>query len=206
MKKLRLKINGEQVKAVLIETDQLQQWKNEISAEVLEAVKSDLKKGLVADERLSEKKISDILKRERAIQNTQFILKAYRKIKQGCEKAILDRYQRVENYKESWKWFDSLMRNKDPDEFINELRNSSDRTADIIQTIDLIFDEYWQYCQRGDATNQRRYDVVFSLYIADEPLTMQSLAEAYKVSRVTIYNDKNKAVEELAERIFTTKI
>ena len=32
------------------------------------------------------------------------------------------------------------------------------------------------------------------------------LAEAYKVSRVTIYNDKNKAVEELAERIFTTKI
>lgn len=46
MKKLRLKINGEQVKAVLIETDQLQQWKNEISAEVLEAVKSDLKKGL----------------------------------------------------------------------------------------------------------------------------------------------------------------
>ena len=46
----------------------------------------------------------------------------------------------------------------------------------------------------------------FSLYIADEPLTMQSLAEAYKVSRVTIYNDKNKAVEELAERIFTTKI
>ena len=89
MKKLRLKINGEQVKAVLIETDQLQRWKNEISAEVLEAVKSDLKKGLVADEQLSEKKISDILKRERAIQNTQFILKAYRKIKQGCEKAIL---------------------------------------------------------------------------------------------------------------------
>lgn len=206
VKKLRLKINGEQVKAVLIETDQLQQWKNEISAEVLEAVKSDLKKGLVADEQLSEKKISDILKRDRAIQNTQFILKGYRKIKQGCEKAILDRYQRAENYKESWKWFDSLMRNKDPDEFINELKSSSDRTADIIHTIDLIFDEYWQYCQRGDATNQRRYDVVFSLYIADEPLTMQSLAEAYKVSRVTIYNDKNKAVEELAERIFTTKI
>lgn len=138
MKKLRLKINGEQVKAVLIETDQLQQWKNEISAEVLEAVKSDLKKGLVADEQLSEKKISDILKRERAIQNTQFILKGYRKIKQGCEKAILDRYQRAENYKESWKWFDSLMRNKDPDEFINELKSSSDRTADIIHTIDLI--------------------------------------------------------------------
>ena len=42
MKKLRLKRNGEQVKAVLIETEQLQQWKNEISAEVLEAVKSDL--------------------------------------------------------------------------------------------------------------------------------------------------------------------
>lgn len=165
-----------------------------------------MKKGLVADEQLSEKKISDILKRDRAIQNTQFILKGYRKIKQGCEKAILDRYQRAENYKESWKWFDSLMRNKDPDEFINELKSSSDRTADIIHTIDLIFDEYWQYCQRGDATNQRRYDVVFSLYIADELLTMQSLAEAYKVSRVTIYNDKNKAVEELAERIFTTKI
>lgn len=206
MKKLRLNMNGKQIKAVLIDIDQLEKWKKEIYSEVFEAVKSDLQKGVLTDEQLSERKISQILKRDRAIQNTQFILKKYRKIKQECEKEILDRYQRTENYKESWSWFDSLMKNKDPDEFINELRNSSDKTADIIYSMDSIFDEYWRYCQKGDEAHQRRYDVVFSLYIAKEPLTMQSLAEAYKVSRVTIYNDKNKAVEELAERIFTAKI
>ena len=134
--------------------------------------------------------------------STKLLLRNYRSLVEHCESAVYD----TESIDQSGDYTlaDILeCLHSDANIEIESIRKSAVRTRIIIDHIDIMLDAYKLYCDRSARKEEeRRYRVIYWLYLSDEPRTHVELAESEHVDKRTIYKDIDAAVERLTAMIF----
>jgi len=76
------------------------------------------------------------------------------------------------------------------------------RSKEMVIFIKEILSRYKNICMNGSIEQQRRYEVIVSLYVAEPQITRSVLCERFSVDESTIRRDVRKAIEELTVMIF----
>lgn len=136
---------------------------------------------------------------DRRLRNTKLLLRNYRMFKDHCENAVYDVEQLDENIYDIL----DLMNSDDTEYFVESIKKSIARTVTMIRHIEVMLQLYEIYCFRSrNPEEERRYKVIQSLYINDEPMTIKELADELHVTDRTIYRDIDIACERIAALIF----
>lgn len=72
----------------------------------------------------------------------------------------------------------------------------------MMEFVNQILNEYKQVCSSWTYDQQRRYDVISSLYINKNAVTKTKLAQKFNVDEQTIYRDERKAIDEISIMLF----
>ena len=141
---------------------------------------------------------------DRRLRNTKLLLRNYRTLKSHCENAI---FERSEIIVENMSAIDILDSIDDylPDEtlYVESIKRTNERTAIIIAHIDEMMKIFEILChQSGRLEDARRYRVVKALYIDEQELTAEEVAEDEFVEPRTVYRDINAACEKLTALFF----
>ena len=76
------------------------------------------------------------------------------------------------------------------------------RSKELMKFVNESLTKYKSICEGSNDEGQRRYDVIFSLYIASHRTTYRALAQKYSLDENTIRRDERKAREELSILMF----
>lgn len=137
---------------------------------------------------------------DRRLHNTQLLLRNYRQLKTSCEQAVFERCEEIANHEDL---LESLMSMKADDSVVVEsIRRSAERTFIILSHMDKMLELYKDFCSKGTEQDKRRYKVVKALYISKIEKKVPELAKLYRVSKVTIYQDKKVAEEQISALLF----
>ncbi len=129
------------------------------------------------------------------MRNTKLLLKNYRSFSLHC--ADLEKEVSILNKEEV---VDSL----DSDDFaVEAIKRSKQRTITMVNFINQMLEVYEIMCERsGRAEEMRRYQTIYHLYISDERLTAEEVADCHKTNVRTVYRDANEAVKTLSILVF----
>ena len=133
------------------------------------------------------------------LHNTKLLLKNYRMLKENCEKSVFEKEHQKENTSEV---IESIMSMKGDKVIVDSIKRSADRTKIIIEHIDKMMEVYRVYCSKASDREKRQYKIIKAMYISKNRSNVMELAQKYKVSKVTIYEDIKIAVERLSALIF----
>jgi hypothetical protein len=142
-----------------------------------------------------EKQKQQKVKRDRRLRNTKLLLKHYRSFKRHCGDVKTE-----------------LEKLNDP-EFLNEIdtekfaiesdKRSKERTLAMVRFIDKMLEVYRIMCERSGRPEEiRKYKTIEMMYISDEKLTAEQIAEEHEIDTRTVYKDINKASNALSALIF----
>lgn len=138
--------------------------------------------------------------RDKRYHNTRLLLWNYRMLKINAENSIFGRSQMEESAVDI---LDSMMNMYNDNVIVESIKNSATRTAIIVAHLETMLDMYKVCCERsGSETDERRYDIVHGLYIAEDCVSRNELAEKWGISLQTTYNDEKIAIERLSALIF----
>lgn len=153
-----------------------------------------------AMEKLDKERRRDVEERvDRRLHNTRLLLKNYRLFKKHTDNAV---YQ-VEQLDESVYEILELMERRGPSDFSTSIKNSTARTAVIVRHIDVMLGLYKTYCENyGKQEDLRRWRVVKALYMDDQPMTIQEMADREYVAEKTIRRDVDAICEHLSALLF----
>lgn len=76
------------------------------------------------------------------------------------------------------------------------------RSKELMKFVNDSLIRYKSICEGSNDEGQRRYDVIYSLYIAAHRMTYNAIAKKYSVDDNTIRRDERKAREELSILMF----
>lgn len=137
---------------------------------------------------------------DRRLRNTKLLLRNYRMFKEHCHNAVFDASQLDEN---AIDILDLMCNRSASSNVVDSIKQSVQRTAIIMQHITDMLALYEAYCSKtGKPEDARRYRTVDALYIAEEPLTPQQIAEREGIDMRTVYKDIDAAAEKLSALIF----
>lgn len=137
---------------------------------------------------------------DRRLRNTKLLLRNFRMFKEHCRNAVFEASQLDENAVDI---LDMMWNRSGSDSFVESIKKSVQRTAIIMQHITEMLALYEVYCCKSPkAEDARRYRVIDALYIADDPLTAQQIAEREGIDLRTVYKDIDAAAEKLSALIF----
>ena len=140
--------------------------------------------------------------RDNKIRRLRALFRKYRAIRQSCDEQILERYRQGEEYYESFEWFVRLMEGKDPDKLIEDLRQTSDRTEQIICRIDKAVEDYGEMARREGLLSWRQYDVLYSMYFSGSFSGAKEISKKFGVKKSVIYDDLHEAETRLVTLLF----
>lgn len=162
-------------------------------------VNEGVRRALVEIEKQKEEK-----KKHRAdmrFRNTELLLYNYVNFKQHTENSI---YTESQLSKE--ELFDELDLDMDEEitkTQINSIIKSKNKTSIIMKHIDTFLDYYEYKCLESNREDvQRRIQVIKLLYLNEEKMTQEQVAEELNCSDRTIRNTKNIAIKELSVLFF----
>lgn len=137
-----------------------------------------------------EKKIHD-----RRLRNIKLLLRNYRTFKKHCEDVKADISSLNEKINADFL---------DSDEFkIQSIIKSKQRTLLMVNYVDKALRVYKSMCQESsDSEDQRRYQVIYEMYITEEKVNADELAIRHYVHKRTIYKDVDNACKTLAVLMF----
>lgn len=147
-----------------------------------------------------------LAKRADMAKQTKKILKNYRRIKENVDKVLLDRCRKEKRYRESFEWFDLLMRNKDPDGAMEAIAESNLYTAILVCKIDYAIDQYRKMAAKAGKKAWTRCGITFDFYISETKLSVAELSEVYGLQKSMIYSYMNDATEEIAALLFPEEV
>lgn len=143
---------------------------------------------------------------DRRLRNTKMLLRNYRSLVDHCESAISEA---AEIYSESPLYegesIEDIMGTfvYDDEVKIESIKRSKARTKLIITHVQEMLNLYSVHCASSERPEvQRRYDIIYWRYIADNPMSVIDLAEQYNIDTRTVYRDINNAAETLAALFF----
>lgn len=143
-------------------------------------------------------------KRERDIINaTSVLIKKYRDFKAMAEKAIVDA-QSIEDECPEDELVDVISQlmqygvdQRELDIISNKKRVY--RTKALMNHVDVMLEAYKLKCARAlHQDEQRRYRVIYALYISPEPISTYDLAEQEHIGLTALYDTVKKATKDLA--------
>lgn len=138
--------------------------------------------------------------RDKRYHNTRLLLWNYRMLKINAENSIFGRSQMEESAADI---LDSMMNMYNDDVIVESIKNSATRTAIIVAHLETMLDMFEVCCERsGNEVDERRYDMIHGLYIAEDSVSRNELAEKWGISTQTTYNDEKIAIERLSALIF----
>ena len=121
-------------------------------------------------------------------------------LKINAENSIFGRSQMEESAADI---LDSMMNMYSDDVIVESIKNSATRTAIIVAHLETMLDMFEVCCERsGNEVDERRYDIIHGLYIAEDSVSRNELAEKWGISTQTTYNDEKIAIERLSALIF----
>lgn len=124
------------------------------------------------------------------LRNTQMLLKNYLILEKHCEGIVED----LENYE------DVIF---DPEELnLYTLMKYKAKTKKMLEYFNSTWGSYKNFCENQGVAAARRCDVLYKLYIDQEPYKKMKIAELYGVDERTVRRDERKATEELSIFLF----
>ena len=124
-----------------------------------------------------------------------------KKLSEHAENSVFGRTQMEES---AMDILESMMSIYDNEIIIESIKRSATRTAVIVTHIETMFGLYEVYCEKSanKELEQRRYKVIWDMYMAENPLTAKEIAEKQHISKDSVYSDLRVAVERLSALIF----
>ena len=137
---------------------------------------------------------------DRRLHNIKMLLQNYRMLKINSEEAVYS----LEQIESPYDIFEEMMQGKDGTLQIDSIKKSAARTKIIVDHIEKMIDLYQVYASREDADpiEQRRFDVLNDLYLADVKLGAKEVADKYGISKESVYSDRSIALENMAALVF----
>lgn len=142
---------------------------------------------------------------DKRLYNTRLLLKNYRLFKASVQNAVYSSDQ-LEG-EEGSPGADEI---RDDFDFIfhgatsvEGIRQSRERTIIILRHIDEMLEVYRIFCERSDKDEDlRRYRAIRGVYVDDDKMTVEEIAESEGVETRTIYRDIREAVKTLSALFF----
>jgi hypothetical protein len=137
--------------------------------------------------------------RDARFQNVKLLMKNYRDFNATCENAVT----RVQDSDECID-FEALMNPlKDPDEFVESIKRSAVHTKIMVEHVNAMLRVYKHIVTScGSPEDLRKFDTLYYLYVADEPLNMDEIAALHHVDVRTSWRDLDAAHERAAALLF----
>lgn len=137
----------------------------------------------------------------RKLRNTKLLLRNYHMLKEHAENSVFGRTQMEES---ALDILESMMSLYDNEVIIESIKRSATRTAVIVTHIETMFSLYDVYCKKSQnpQIEQRRYDVLWDRYMAEQTLTVGEIAKKQNISTRSVYDDIDEATERLSALIF----
>lgn len=138
---------------------------------------------------------------DRRLRNTKLLLRNYRMLKEHAENSVFGRTQMEES---ALDILESMMSMYDNEVIIESIKRSATRTAVIISHIETMFGLYAAYCDKAPNRDieMRRYEVVWDMYMVDDVLSVQEIADKQHMYKDNVYADQRVAMERLTALIF----
>ena len=136
---------------------------------------------------------------DRRVYNMQKLLHNYRHIRNNFLESISTAEEAREASEE--EAIIRLMEGKD-DVDISAIERTKTRSGIIITDIDKMMKIFKKECSLKGEMGKRMYDVIHSMYFLKKPKSVKELAEKWGVTKMTISNDKNRAIEILSTNTF----
>ena len=175
--------------------------KEDLDAMLEEAAKKGAAVGISAYFDIAEKQRS---KRDKEVLNaTKVLLKKYRDFKTMADKTLVDA-ESIENESGSYDLVDVInhlmqygVDKRELDIVSNQKRVY--RTKALMSHVDVMLEAYKIRCARAlNQDEQRRYRVIYGLYIADDPVSTSDMCEEEHIGMTTLYDTVNKAINDLS--------
>lgn len=138
---------------------------------------------------------------DKRLRNTKLLLRNYHMLKEHAENSVFGRTQMKES---ALDILESMMSIYNDEVIIQSIKNSATRTAIIVSHIDAMLGLYAAYCDRAKNRNveKRRYEVIWDMYMAENILDVEEIAEKQNISVRNVYSDAKEAIERLSALIF----
>lgn len=155
----------------------------------------------VAIDRLEQEKKNMYHKAiDRRLHNTKLLLRNYRMLRENADNSIYGRAQMKESAADI---LCNMMNLYDDEVIVNAIKRSATRTAIIVSHIDTMLELYEAYCVKSPSElDNRRYEIVNDMYIAEQPMTVKDIAKKWNMSKENVYSDLKIAIERLSALIF----
>ena len=138
---------------------------------------------------------------DRRLRNTRLLLKNYRSFKRHAQGAIFNAKQAKENAIDILDGLDDGMLNDSL--YVEGIKKSQQRTIIILNHVEEMLRYYRIACeQSGKDEELRRYRVIMAMYIDDDKMTAQEIAEKENIEARTVYKDITNAIKPLSALIF----
>lgn len=138
---------------------------------------------------------------DRRLRNTKLLLRNYHMLKEHAENSVFGRTQMEES---ALDILESMMSMYDNEVIIESIKRSATRTAVIVSHIDTMLGLYAVYCEKSPNKDidMRRYEALWDMYMAENPLSVKEIAEKQNMSARNVYEDIKIATERLSALIF----
>ncbi|WP_206458685.1 HTH domain-containing protein [Anaerovorax sp. IOR16] len=138
---------------------------------------------------------------DRRLRNTKLLLKNYRVFKKHRDNAV---YRASQMDESAIDILDLMWDPHNSQEMkVESIKKSAVRTSIIMEHIDEMVGIYKVICSNsGKAEIERKYRVLYAMYIADEPTTAEKIAKSENIDTRTVYKDIDAACDKMAALIF----
>lgn len=156
-----------------------------LPSEIVELITKSVIKTIEKQQDKTEKE-----KKDWRLRNTRLLLKNYRMLEEHC-KSVEDE---LTNYEDIVY---------DPEELqLHSLMKYKAKTTKMLMYFNEMFKAYKNYCNRAGEATQRRFQVIDKLYISNNEMSTEDIAEYFNINSRTVYKDVDKAIEELSVFLF----
>lgn len=146
-----------------------------------------------------EKKKAQKQMNDKRLHNTKLLLKNYKMLKLNAENSIFGQSQMKESAADI---LNNMMSLYDDGVIVDSIKRSATRTAIIVSHIEEMLEIYKIYCDKAGQIEQRRYQVIYDMYISDEDSSVQEIAKLQKMSKESVYSDLKISIKRLTALIF----
>ncbi len=138
--------------------------------------------------------------RDKRYHNTKLLLRNYRMLQINAENSVFGRSQMEESAADI---LDNMMNMYNDEVIVESIKASATRTAIIVSHVKTMIRMYQICCEQSEnEIDNRRYDIIYGLYISDPKITRKELMDKWNISSDTTYTDEKIAIERLSALIF----
>jgi hypothetical protein len=146
----------------------------------------------------NQKKLYKQKRSERRLRNTRILLENYRSFKLFCNNAVSGAESKVSE--NAFDILDSLDDIDNESLFVESISKSVARTIIMVNHIITMMDIFEEVCKKKK--KYKYYKVLYYMYIQDENICNEKIAEKIGQSERQLYNVSNSAIEALSPIMF----